>query len=48
MYRDRDNIQPEIPEQNIRAVFKEVQVLKIPREGALNYVYVATRMRKVF
>jgi spermidine synthase len=48
MYRDSDLIQPEELEQNIRSVFKDVQVLKMPRQSALNYVYVATRMRKVF
>ena len=35
-------------EENIRAVFRDVKVLKVPRAGSLNYIYVATRKRKIF
>ncbi len=48
MYRKDDVIQPEELEENIRAVFQDVQVIPVSRSGSQNYVYVATRRRKVF
>jgi spermidine synthase len=48
MQRDEDAVRPEQLEENIRAVFHDVQVIRLPRSGALNYVYVGTRQRKFF
>jgi spermidine synthase len=48
MYRKNDRIKPKELEHNIRAVFRDVQVIPVPGFNAQNYIYVATRKRKHF
>lgn len=35
-------------EVNLRTVFRDVKVVKVPRTGSVNHVYVGTRKRKLF
>jgi spermidine synthase len=48
MEREDDDVDAQKLEENIRAVFQDVQVLRVNRNGTMNYVYVGTRKREVF
>lgn len=48
MQRANDVVQPQELEENIRTVFRDVQVISVPNSNTQNYVCVATRKRKIF
>lgn len=48
MHRADDTVHPQELEENLRTVFKDVQVIRVPDVNTKNYIYVATRKRKFF